>query len=28
MDHLSIRTNGLTDLRPWREGLRDFLRDF
>ncbi|MEI2283289.1 dTDP-4-dehydrorhamnose reductase [Paenibacillus polysaccharolyticus] len=26
MDHLSIRTNGLTDLRPWREGLRDFIR--
>jgi len=25
MDHLSIRTNGLMDLRPWREGLRDFL---
>lgn len=26
MDHMSIRTNGLTDLRPWREGLRDFIR--
>ncbi|MGG4049549.1 dTDP-4-dehydrorhamnose reductase [Paenibacillus favisporus] len=26
MDHLSIRTNGLTDLRPWRDGLRDFLK--
>lgn len=26
MDHLSIRTNGLTDLRPWREGLVDFLK--
>ncbi|RAW10893.1 dTDP-4-dehydrorhamnose reductase [Paenibacillus taichungensis] len=26
MDHLSIRTNGLTDLRPWQEGLRDFIR--
>lgn len=25
MDHLSIRTNGLMDLRPWREGLKDFL---
>nr|WP_154894974.1 dTDP-4-dehydrorhamnose reductase [Paenibacillus xylanexedens] len=25
MDHLSIRTNGLTDLRPWREGLREFI---
>ncbi|PYY29633.1 dTDP-4-dehydrorhamnose reductase [Paenibacillus illinoisensis] len=27
MEHLSIRTNGLNDLRPWREGLRDFLRE-
>ncbi|UYO05147.1 dTDP-4-dehydrorhamnose reductase [Paenibacillus sp. PSB04] len=26
MDHLSIRTNGLTDFRPWREGLVDFLK--
>ncbi|MBB6024676.1 dTDP-4-dehydrorhamnose reductase [Paenibacillus sp. JGP012] len=26
IDHLSIRTNDLTDLRPWREGLRDFIR--
>ncbi|WP_163882588.1 dTDP-4-dehydrorhamnose reductase [Paenibacillus favisporus] len=26
MEHLSIRTNGLTDLRPWREGLIDFLK--
>lgn len=26
MDHLSIRTNGLTDLRPWREGLVCFLK--
>lgn len=26
MDHLSIRTNGFTDLRPWREGLKDFLK--
>ncbi|MEF2968153.1 dTDP-4-dehydrorhamnose reductase [Paenibacillus sp. M1] len=25
MEHLSIRTNGLKDLRPWREGLREFL---
>ncbi|GIO35114.1 NAD(P)-dependent oxidoreductase [Paenibacillus albilobatus] len=25
MDHLSIRTNGLNDLRPWLEGLKDFL---
>ncbi|MET3939717.1 dTDP-4-dehydrorhamnose reductase [Paenibacillus sp. PvP094] len=25
MDHLSIRTNGLTDIRPWREGLREFI---
>lgn len=28
MEHLSIRTNGLTDLRPWREGLRDFLMEY
>lgn len=26
MEHLAIRTNGLTDLRPWREGLREFLK--
>lgn len=25
LDHLSIRTNGLSGLRPWREGLRDFI---
>lgn len=25
MEHLSIRTNGFKDIRPWREGLRDFL---
>ncbi|GLI09893.1 NAD(P)-dependent oxidoreductase [Paenibacillus tyrfis] len=25
MDHLSIRTNGFEDLRPWREALKDFL---
>lgn len=25
MDHLSIRTNGLQDFRPWREGLRAFM---
>lgn len=25
MDHLSIRTNGLADIRPWREGLREFI---
>ncbi|WP_059041775.1 dTDP-4-dehydrorhamnose reductase [Paenibacillus rubinfantis] len=25
MDHLSIRTNGIRDLRPWRDGLQDFL---
>lgn len=28
MEHLAIRTNGLTDLRPWREGLRDFLKKY
>ncbi|MFM9280010.1 dTDP-4-dehydrorhamnose reductase [Paenibacillus jiagnxiensis] len=27
MDHLSIRVNDLADLRPWREALRDFLRE-
>lgn len=27
MEHLSIRTNGFQDLRPWREGLRDFLQE-
>ncbi|WP_405154081.1 dTDP-4-dehydrorhamnose reductase [Paenibacillus sp. FSL K6-0108] len=27
MEHLSIRTNRLKDLRPWREGLRDFLKE-
>ncbi|MBY0118892.1 dTDP-4-dehydrorhamnose reductase [Paenibacillus xylanexedens] len=25
MDHMSIRTNSLTDLRPWRDGLKDFI---
>ncbi|MFD1776548.1 dTDP-4-dehydrorhamnose reductase [Paenibacillus rhizophilus] len=25
MEHLSIRTNGFQDIRPWREGLRSFL---
>lgn len=28
LEHLSIRTNGLTDLRPWREGLQDFLMKY
>ncbi|WP_025699325.1 dTDP-4-dehydrorhamnose reductase [Paenibacillus forsythiae] len=27
MEHLSIRTNGLKDLRPWREGLKAFLAE-
>lgn len=27
MDHASIRTNGLNDLRLWREGLREFLTE-
>lgn len=26
MEHLSIRTNGFQDLRPWREGLKEFLQ--
>ncbi|WP_438348924.1 dTDP-4-dehydrorhamnose reductase [Paenibacillus sp. FA6] len=28
MEHLAIRTNGFQDLRPWREGLRDFLQQW
>lgn len=27
MEHIAIRTNGLNDLRDWREGLRDFLQE-
>ncbi|WP_223065897.1 dTDP-4-dehydrorhamnose reductase [Paenibacillus caui] len=27
LEHLSIRTNGFKDIRPWREGLRDFLKE-
>lgn len=27
MEHMSIRTNGLQDLRPWREALQAFLRE-
>ncbi|WP_025681697.1 dTDP-4-dehydrorhamnose reductase [Paenibacillus massiliensis] len=27
MEHLSIRTNGFSDLRPWREALKDFLKE-
>ncbi|WP_256759139.1 dTDP-4-dehydrorhamnose reductase [Cohnella sp. WQ 127256] len=27
MDHSAIRQNGLTDLRPWREGLKAFMKD-
>ncbi|MCC3378373.1 dTDP-4-dehydrorhamnose reductase [Paenibacillus farraposensis] len=26
MEHIAIRTNGLHDLRDWREALRDFLK--
>ncbi|MFD0615915.1 dTDP-4-dehydrorhamnose reductase [Paenibacillus sp. GCM10027629] len=25
MEHLSIRTNGLRDLRPWRDALKEFI---
>lgn len=25
LDHMAIRNSGLTDLRPWREALREFL---
>lgn len=28
MDHLSIRTNGFEDLRPWRDALRQFLVEY
>ncbi|MEC0093589.1 dTDP-4-dehydrorhamnose reductase [Paenibacillus macquariensis] len=28
MEHLSIRTNGFQDIRPWREGLIDFLQQW
>lgn len=28
MEHISIRTNGLKDLRPWREGLCEFLQQY
>ncbi|MNP06631.1 dTDP-4-dehydrorhamnose reductase [compost metagenome] len=28
MEHLSIRTNRLQDLRPWREGLQSFLLEW
>ncbi|WP_339817765.1 dTDP-4-dehydrorhamnose reductase [Paenibacillus sp. FSL R7-0216] len=27
MDHLSIRTNGFQDLRPWREALKAFIKE-
>lgn len=27
LEHISISTNGLNDLRPWREGLRDFIKE-
>lgn len=27
MEHMSIRANGFNDLRPWREGLRAFLKE-
>ncbi|TFE29096.1 dTDP-4-dehydrorhamnose reductase [Cohnella luojiensis] len=27
LDHSAIRQNGLQDLRPWREGLRAFLKE-
>lgn len=28
MEHLSIRTNGFTDIRPWQEGLHAFLQEY
>ncbi|WP_431086535.1 dTDP-4-dehydrorhamnose reductase [Paenibacillus sp. 8b26] len=27
MEHIAIRTSGLNDLRAWREGLQDFLKE-
>lgn len=27
LEHISIRTNGFNDLRPWRDGLRDFIKE-
>jgi len=27
MEHLSIRANGFKELRPWREGLKSFLKE-
>jgi len=27
MEHLSIRTNGFQDIRPWREGLHAFIKE-
>ncbi|NHN34287.1 dTDP-4-dehydrorhamnose reductase [Paenibacillus agricola] len=28
MEHMAIRANGFDDLRPWQEGLRDFLKKY
>ncbi|SEG70600.1 dTDP-4-dehydrorhamnose reductase [Paenibacillus sp. UNC499MF] len=28
MDHMGIRSNGFQDLRSWRDGLRDFLKEY
>ncbi|MFS0836693.1 dTDP-4-dehydrorhamnose reductase [Paenibacillus sp. 1P03SA] len=28
MDHMGIRSNGFQDLRGWKEGLRDFLKEY
>ncbi|BCJ87796.1 dTDP-4-dehydrorhamnose reductase [Effusibacillus dendaii] len=28
LDHMAIRTNGLSDLRHWREALKDFMQEF
>ncbi|WP_268795682.1 sugar nucleotide-binding protein [Paenibacillus sp. Soil766] len=27
MEHAAIRANGFEDLRPWREGLKAFLKE-
>lgn len=28
LDHMGIRLNGLTDLRPWREALAEYLKNY
>ena len=28
LEHMAIRTNGFEDMRPWRERLREFLKEY